>query len=92
MFRSLSYEVSLSICQEFNLTYFSIAVISFMQDTPLEKLDKKHFAKGARASEENRATAALELDHNSKEIALVEAKMKKLCDLLDEVSLWSIIT
>jgi splicing factor 3A subunit 3 len=63
-----------------------------MQDTPLEKLDKKHFAKGARASEENRAAATLELDHNSKEIALIEAKMKKLCELLDEVSLCSIIT
>ncbi|KAE8077717.1 hypothetical protein FH972_016252 [Carpinus fangiana] len=54
------------------------------KDTPLEKLDKKHFAKGARVSEENRAAATLELDHNSKEIALIEAKMKKLCELLDE--------
>lgn len=92
MFSSPSSEVSLSRCQEFYLTYFSIAVISFMQDTPLENLDKKHFAKGARLSKENRATAALELDQNSKEIALIEAKMKKLCELLDEVSLCSIIT
>jgi len=48
------------------------------KDTPLENLDKKHFAKGARLSKENRATAALELDQNSKEIALIEAKMKKI--------------
>ncbi|KAB1205035.1 Splicing factor 3A subunit 3 [Morella rubra] len=52
--------------------------------TPLEKLDKKHFAKGARVSEQNRAAAAPQQDDSSKEIALQEAKMKKLCDLLDE--------
>lgn len=61
-----------------------------LQHTPLEKLDKKHFAKGARVSEQNRAAAAPQQDDSSKEIALQEAKMKKLCDLLDEVSLCSI--
>ncbi|XBI01014.1 hypothetical protein VPH35_129895 [Triticum aestivum] len=37
---------------------------------PLEQLDRKHFAKG---------------DDLKKEIALVEAKMKRLCEILDEV-------
>lgn len=48
-------------------------------------LDKKHFAKGARGSEKNGVAAAPQ-DGNLKEIALMEAKMNKLCDLLDEVS------
>uniref|UniRef100_A0A2N9J6D3 Matrin-type domain-containing protein n=1 Tax=Fagus sylvatica TaxID=28930 RepID=A0A2N9J6D3_FAGSY len=52
--------------------------------TPLEKLDKKHFAKGSRVSQQNGAAAAVQQDDNSKEIALMEAKMIKLCDLLDE--------
>ncbi|KAG2709611.1 hypothetical protein I3760_05G247600 [Carya illinoinensis] len=52
--------------------------------TPLEKLDKKHFAKGARASQQNQAAAVPEQDDNVKEIALLETKLKKLCDLLDE--------
>ncbi|OIV96822.1 hypothetical protein TanjilG_08683 [Lupinus angustifolius] len=54
------------------------------KDTPLEKLDKKHFAKVARGSEKNGVGAAPQQDENSKEIALMEAKMKKLCDLLEE--------
>ncbi|CAL0319502.1 unnamed protein product [Lupinus luteus] len=54
------------------------------KDTPLEKLDKKHFAKVARGSEKNGAGAAPQQDENSKEIALMEAKVKKLCDLLEE--------
>lgn len=57
-----------------------------MQHTPLEKLDRKHFAKGLRGSEKNGATAVPQQNENSKEIALMEAKMKKLCDLLQEVS------
>ena len=56
-----------------------------MQNTPLEKLDKKHFAKGSRVFQQNGTAAALQQDENSKEIALMEAKMQKLCDLLDEV-------
>lgn len=62
-----------------------------MQHTPLEKLDKKHFAKGARASQQNQAAAVPEQDDNVKEIALLETKLKKLCDLLDEVSLCSVV-
>lgn len=47
-----------------------------MQNTPLEKLDKKHFAKGSRVFQQNGTTAALQQDENSKEIALMEAKMQ----------------
>lgn len=57
-----------------------------MQNTPLEKLDKKHFAKGVRGLEKNGVAAVPQEYENSKEIALMEAKMKKLCDLLEEVS------
>ncbi|MED6211384.1 hypothetical protein PIB30_073195 [Stylosanthes scabra] len=52
--------------------------------TPLEKLDRKHFAKGARGSEKNGVASAPQEDESSKEIALMEAKMKKLCDLLED--------
>ncbi|KAL6291666.1 hypothetical protein ACE6H2_009176 [Prunus campanulata] len=54
------------------------------KDTPLEKLDRKHFAKGSRGSVQNGAAAASQEVDNSKEIALLEAKVKKLCDLLNE--------
>ncbi|KAG8653026.1 hypothetical protein MANES_06G159600v8 [Manihot esculenta] len=54
------------------------------KDTSLEKLDKKHFAKGSRGSEQNGGAPAIKEVENSKEIALMEAKMKKLCDLLSE--------
>lgn len=59
-------------------------ILLCVQHTPLEKLDKKHFAKGARTSEEN-GVAAPHKSSNLKEIALVEAKVEKLCDLLEEV-------
>ncbi|XP_054798024.1 splicing factor SF3a60 homolog [Prosopis cineraria] len=52
--------------------------------TPLEMLDRKHFAKGPRGSEKNGTAAVPQQDENSKEIALMEAKMSKLCDLLQE--------
>ncbi|MCH87553.1 splicing factor 3A subunit 3-like, partial [Trifolium medium] len=54
--------------------------------TPLEKLDKKHFAKGARGLEKNGVASAPQ-EGNLKEIALMEAKLNKLCDLLDETIL-----
>uniref|UniRef100_A0A7N0U659 Matrin-type domain-containing protein n=1 Tax=Kalanchoe fedtschenkoi TaxID=63787 RepID=A0A7N0U659_KALFE len=54
------------------------------KDTPLEKLDKKHFAKGVRVTELNGATKAPSQVENSKEIAIMEAKIEKLCDLLHE--------
>ncbi|XP_030510588.1 splicing factor SF3a60 homolog [Cannabis sativa] len=50
------------------------------KDTPLEKLDKKHFAKGSRGQEQNGVSAV----NSFKEIALMEAKINKLCELLEE--------
>ncbi|XP_052199758.1 splicing factor SF3a60 homolog [Diospyros lotus] len=52
--------------------------------TPLEQLDRKHFAKGLPRSEQNGAAAALQQAESVKEIGLMEAKIKKLCDLLHE--------
>ncbi|XP_031260104.1 splicing factor SF3a60 homolog isoform X1 [Pistacia vera] len=52
--------------------------------TPLEKLDKKHFAKGSRGPEKNGVAAPPQEVGNLKDIALMEAKMQKLCDLLEE--------
>ena len=49
-------------------------MVIFLQHTPLEQLDRKHFAKG---------------DDLKKEIALLEVKMKRLCEILDEVSSYS---
>ncbi|KAK9292592.1 hypothetical protein L1049_020566 [Liquidambar formosana] len=54
------------------------------KNTPLEQLDRKHFAKGQRRSEQNGVVAAPQEVENWKEIALLEAKIKKLCELLDE--------
>lgn len=55
-----------------------------MQHTPLEKLDKKHFAKGARRPEQN---GAKHQDDELKQIALMEVKIEKLCEILSEVNL-----
>ncbi|KHG05921.1 Sf3a3 [Gossypium arboreum] len=52
--------------------------------TPLEKLDKKHFAKGSHGPQQNGSTAVSQDINSLKQIALVEAKMKKLCDLLSK--------
>lgn len=56
-----------------------------MQHTLLEKLDKKHFARGSGGLKRNGVGAAPEAVRNLKEIALIEAKLIKLCDLLEEV-------
>ncbi|XP_013614275.1 PREDICTED: splicing factor 3A subunit 3 [Brassica oleracea var. oleracea] len=52
------------------------------KDTPLEKLDKKHFAKPI-VKQNGDAKSTQEPD-SGKQIALTEAKVKKLCSLLDE--------
>ncbi|GAV66208.1 DUF3449 domain-containing protein/SF3a60_bindingd domain-containing protein/Telomere_Sde2_2 domain-containing protein [Cephalotus follicularis] len=52
--------------------------------TPLEMLDKKHFAKGSRGTEQNGVAAAPREVDQLKSIALMEAKLKKLCNLLQE--------
>lgn len=51
---------------------------------PLEKLDKKHFAKTSRAVEQNGFAKANQESDIAKEIALMETKVKKLCSLLKE--------
>ncbi|KAL9266826.1 Splicing factor SF3a60-like protein, partial [Drosera capensis] len=53
------------------------------KDTPLDKLDRKHFANPRHKVEQNGDLSAPKQD-NLSEIALIEAKMKKLCELLDE--------
>ncbi|OVA11319.1 zinc finger protein [Macleaya cordata] len=58
--------------------------------TPLEQLDRKHFAKGSRNIEQNgvaAAAAAASQKADSKKIALKEAKIKRLCELLNETIL-----
>ncbi|KAI3751148.1 hypothetical protein L2E82_22194 [Cichorium intybus] len=54
------------------------------KNTPLEKLDKKHFAKGARNPQQNGKVPASNQEDDSKNIALMEAKIEKLCELLSE--------
>ncbi|XWS61311.1 hypothetical protein CRYUN_Cryun07bG0115300 [Craigia yunnanensis] len=54
------------------------------EHTPLEKLDKKHFAKGSCGPKENGSTAILQDINSLKDVALMEAKMKNLCDLLSK--------
>ncbi|KAM7504862.1 hypothetical protein LguiB_003766 [Lonicera macranthoides] len=54
------------------------------KNTPLDKLDKKHFAKGSRGSQQNGGVAAPQQTDNSTEVALMEVKLEKLCDLLQE--------
>lgn len=56
-----------------------------MQNTPLEKLDKKHFAKGSRKPQQNGGVAVSNQEDDSKNIALMEAKIEKLCEILSEV-------
>ncbi|KAG8381154.1 hypothetical protein BUALT_Bualt06G0092900 [Buddleja alternifolia] len=54
--------------------------------TPLEKLDRKHFVKGSRVPAQNGNGVAQKPSEDAKEIALIEAKMKKLCELLHEAT------
>ena len=57
-----------------------------LQHTPLQLLDKKHFAKLSRQPIQNWMAVASQNNENLKQVALMEAKIEKLCDLLDEVS------
>lgn len=61
-------------------------VIFLFQHTPLEKLDRKHFAKGSRGPQQNGNSVTIQPSADAKEIALIESKVKRLCDLLQEVS------
>ncbi|CAA3026300.1 splicing factor SF3a60 homolog [Olea europaea subsp. europaea] len=53
--------------------------------TPLEKLDRKHFAKGSHGPQQNGNALTPQPSADAKEIALIEAKFKRLCDLLQEI-------
>ncbi|KAF9602120.1 hypothetical protein IFM89_025165 [Coptis chinensis] len=54
--------------------------------TPLEQLDKKHFLKGSCGVKQNGTAAVSERTGDLKNIALMEAKLKRLCeDLLNEI-------
>lgn len=52
--------------------------------TPLDQLDKKHFAKGARVSEQNGGAPDQHKLNSMKEISLMEAKLQRMCELLKE--------
>ncbi|KAJ8554316.1 hypothetical protein K7X08_024994 [Anisodus acutangulus] len=54
------------------------------KNTPLKNLDRKHFTKGSRKPEQNGVVAAPQVGDDVIEMALLEAKIRKLCDLLDE--------
>jgi hypothetical protein len=75
---------SILCCLKFNIKYFNIFTYMFylfFQHTPLEKLDKKHFAKGVHISDQN----GTQQNNNKKDIALMEVKLRRLCELLKEV-------
>ncbi|VFQ94001.1 unnamed protein product [Cuscuta campestris] len=52
--------------------------------TPLEKLDKNHFAKGTQGSRQNGGIALSHVNRDAKDVAFMEAKLRKLCDLMEE--------
>ncbi|KAL5216091.1 hypothetical protein ABZP36_007492, partial [Zizania latifolia] len=54
-----------------------------LKHTPLVQLDRKHFAKGSHGSVSNNGNSIK--DDLKKEIALMEIKMMRLCELLDEI-------
>ena len=67
------------------ISYDFHAYCPSLQHTPVEQLDRKHFAKGSHRPEQNGAPVAPKEADNSKEIALLEAKLRKMCELLHEV-------
>ena len=68
--------------------FFELTVNYILQHTPLEQLDRKHFAKILRTKDGSDTTSNGNnvKDDMKKEIALMEVKMRRLCELLDEVS------
>lgn len=57
-----------------------------MQGTPLEELDRKHFPKGYQpASQKKSNDEILQQIAASKAVGLVEVKLQRLCELLQEV-------
>ena len=75
--------------KQFCLINFTVYLHPYsLQHTPLQLLDKKHFAKLSRQPIQNGSAVASQNNENLKQVALMEAKIEKLCDLLDEVSFW----
>eukprot|EP01018_Ginkgo_biloba_P003226 Gb_06863 [translate_table: standard] len=52
--------------------------------TPLDELDRKHFAKGSWPSTKRTDEEISQQVNASKEVALMEVKMQRLCELLHE--------
>lgn len=62
------------------------------QDTKLEDLDPRHFAKGVIPPKKGKQTAAEAAEAaraQAREIALTEAKVQRLCELVQEVRAYS---
>lgn len=75
------------IFKQYCLINFTVYLHPYsLQHTPLQLLDKKHFAKLSRQPIQNGMAVASQNNENLKQVALMEAKIEKLCDLLDEVS------
>ncbi len=56
------------------------------QGTPLEELDRKHFVKGYQAPNQKKSNKEIAQQvATSKNLALAEVKLQRLCELLQEV-------
>lgn len=56
------------------------------QGTPLEELDRKHFVKGYQAPNQKKSNKEIAQQvATSKNLALGEVKLQRLCELLQEV-------
>lgn len=56
------------------------------QGTPLEELDRKHFVKGYQAPNQKKSSKEIAQQvATSKNLALAEVKLQRLCELLQEV-------
>ncbi|CAL9162897.1 unnamed protein product [Musa hybrid cultivar] len=58
------------------------AQIYVLVNTPLEQLDGKYFARGSCSTQQN---GAAELMNSKKLVALMVAKLERICGLLKEV-------
>jgi hypothetical protein len=87
-FKDTSDTVDSSILVTFFIICFELTVDYILQHTPLEQLDRKHFAKVPCTKDGSNTTSNGNnvKDDMKKEIALMEVKMRRLCELLDEVS------
>lgn len=75
--------MSFKLLFTFSITYFFFR--SSGQHTPLEQLDKKHFSKGSHGVKVKGAAVASQQNSDAKRIGLMEAKLTRICELLNEV-------